>query len=341
LRNNHEFIKRPNEELYKLNFPRVWEDKANQYAGLIIYKVPVPPPKELKRPDPARLQALIMQIPPVTMFQGGKGLGRGQFDFPRGIAADRSGNILVADTNNGRIQKFSPAGVFLSMLGSPGHNSGELKEPNGIAVDSQGNVYVADVGNHRVQKLSPEGQFIAQWRGPAPGFYGPRDIWITPDDFLYVVDQGRSRIVKLDVNGVILATWGSQGAGEGQFDEPTAVAVDNKRDRVYVADPRNRRIQIFDTNGKFVAKWPISEWQPGGWSFQDLAIDSEAERLYLTSPTTDEVLVYDLEGKKIQALKAEPPNNFEGPSAFALSHGKLYVLCAFSDRVRQVDLRGK
>ena len=208
-------------------------------------------------------------------------------------------------------------------------------------MDSKGNVYVADTANHRVQKLSADGRFIAQWRGPALGFYGPRDIWITPDDFVYVVDQGRSRIVKLDANGVVLATWGSQGPGDGQFDEPTAVAVDHKRDRVYVADPHNRRIQIFDTNGKFVAKWPVNEWQPAGWSFQDLLVDPEAERFYLTSPATDEVLVYDLEGKKLQALKAEPPNNLEGASALALSHGKLYVLCAFSDRVRQLELRGK
>jgi len=341
IRRNHEFIKRPNEELYKLNFPKVWEDTANQYAGLVIYKVPFPPPKEFKRPDPSHLQAMLMQIPPVTMFQGGKGVGRGQFDFPRGIAADHSGNILVGDTNNGRIQKFSPAGVFLSMLGSPGYNPGEFKEPNGVAVDTNGNVYVADVGNHRVQKLAPDGRFIAQWSGPALGFYGPRDIWITSDDVVYVVDQGRSRIVKLDANGAVLATWGTQGVGDGQFDEPTAVAVDDKRNRVYVADPRNRRIQIFDTTGKFVAKWPIDEWQPAGWSFQDLAVDPEAERLYLTSPATDEVLVYDLEGNRIQALKLEPPNTLEGASAVALSHGKLYVLCAFSDRVRLLELRGR
>jgi DNA-binding beta-propeller fold protein YncE len=336
-----EFIKRPNEELYSLNFPKVWEDKANQYAGLVIYKVPVPPPKELKRPDPARLRALLMQIPPVTMFQGGKGAGRGQFDFPRGIAVDPSGNVLVSDTNNGRIQKFTAAGLYLNLFGSLGRNAGELREPNGIAVDSKGNIYVADVANHRVQKLSADGRFIAAWSGPAPGFYGPRDVWVTPDDFVYVVDQGRARIVKLDLNGTVQVTWGSFGPGDGQFDEPTAVAVDAKRDRVYVADPHNRRIQVFDTKGKFVAKWPVKEWQPAGWSFQDLAIDPEAERLYATSPATDEVLVYDLAGTRLRTLRAEPPNNFEGASALAIWHGKLYVLCAFSDRVRQVELRGK
>jgi DNA-binding beta-propeller fold protein YncE len=279
-----------------------------------------------------------MQIPPVTMFQGGKGGGRGQFDFPRGMAVDRLGNILVSDTNNGRVQRFAPTGVFLNAFGTIGQNAGQLKEPNGIAVDSKGNIYVADVGNHRVQKLNAGGQFIAQWKGPAPGFYGPRDIWITPDDFVYVVDQGRARIVKLDAKGGVLAEWGSQGPGDVQFDEPTAVAVDNLRDRVYVADPHNRRIQIFDTNGKFITQWPVAEWGPTGWSFQDLFVDPQAERLYATSPATDEVLVYDLEGNRLQALKAEAPNSFEGASHLVVANGKLYVLCTFSDRVRQVNL---
>jgi DNA-binding beta-propeller fold protein YncE len=341
LRHNHEFIKRPNEELYLLNFPKVWEDKSNQYNGLTIYKVPVPPPKELKRPDPSRLLALLMRSPPVTMFQGGKGAGRGQFDFARGIAVDPSGNVLVADTNNSRIQKFTPAGVYLNIIGTPGRNPGEFKEPNGIAVDSSGNIYVADVANHRVQKLTADGHFIAAWNGPALGFYGPRDVWVTPDNFIYVVDQGRARIVKLDVNGNVLAVWGSFGRDDGQFDEPTAVTVDTKRDRVYVADPHNRRIQVFDTTGKFITKWAVNEWQPAGWSFQDLVIDPETERLYATSPTTDEVLVYDLSGTRLRTLKPEPPNNLEGASALALSKGKLYVLCTFADRVRQLDTRDK
>jgi DNA-binding beta-propeller fold protein YncE len=336
-----EFIKRPNEELYSANFPKVWEDKGNQYYGLVIYKVPNPPPRELKQPDPARLQAQVMQIPPVTMFQGGKGIGRGQFDFPRGIAVDRSGNILVSDTNNGRIQKFTPAGVYLNLFGSLGRNPGEFKEPNGIAVDSKGNIYVADVGNHRVQKLTGDGRFIAQWKGPAPGFYGPRDIWITPDDFVYVVDQGRARVVKLDSNGTVLATWGSQGPGDDQFDEPTAVTVDSKRQRVYVADPHHRRIQVFDTNGKFVSKWTVTDWQTTGWSFQDLWFDQQTDKLYAISPTTDEILVFDPLGNKLAALKPKPPYKLEGASALALLKGKVYVLCAFADRVTTIDLPGE
>ena len=117
------------------------------------------------------------------MFQGRKGAGKGEFDSPTGIAVDASGNILVADTNNGRIEKFSPTGAFLSTIGTKGSGQGQLGEPNGIAIDRAGNIYVAEVAsNHRVQKLGPDGRFIAEWKGPEPGFYGPRRIAIGPDD---------------------------------------------------------------------------------------------------------------------------------------------------------------
>ena len=132
---------------------------------------------------------------------------------------------------------------------------------------------MADAGNHRVQKLAPDGKFVAEWKGPEPGFYGPRRIAIGPDDSIYVVDQGHTRIVKFSPDGEVLATWGSKGNGDGQFDDPTSVAVDPATNKVYVADPINKRIQIFDSNGKFLTKWSVPEWgQPQG--FEDLAIDS-------------------------------------------------------------------
>ena len=135
----------------------------------------------------------------------------------------------------------------------------------------------------------------------------------------------------------VLAVWGSAGNGDGQFNDPTSVAVDPSTNKVYVADPRNKRIQVFDQNGKFLTKWSVPEWgEPVG--FEDLAIDSQAGRLYASSTHLDAVLVFDLNGTRLGSLTPKPPDKLEGPSALALTDRKLYVLNMTGNRVSVIDL---
>jgi DNA-binding beta-propeller fold protein YncE len=275
---------------------------------------------------------------PTNTFLSGKGIGRGQFDSPTGIAVDRVGNVLVADTNNGRIEKFSATGTFLGILGAKGTGRGQLRNPNGIAVDRMSNIYVADASNQCVQKLAPDGTFIAEWKGPEPGFYGPRRIAIGPDDSIYVVDQGHNRIAKFSADGGVLATWGNKGNGDGEFNDPTSVAVDAATNKVYIADPINKRIQVFDANGKFVTKWSVPEWgQPVG--FEDLTIDSQRRLLYASSAHISTVFIFDLNGTRIGSLTPKPPDSLVGPSAMALIDRKLYVLDMGRNHVSTIDLQ--
>ena len=266
---------------------------------------------------------------PPTMFEGGKGSGKGQFDSPTAMAVDGNGTVFIADTGNSRIEKFSPTGAFLSTIKIAGNEASEL---SGIAVDHAGNIYVADASKQCVEKLGPDGTLIAKWKGPDPGFYGPRRIAIGRDDSIYVVDQGRTRIVKFSPDGRVQSVWGSKGSGDGQFDDPTSVAVDPQTNKVYVADPRNKRIQLFDSNGKFLTKWLVPEWgQPHG--FEDLAVDSDVGHLYASSANMNTIVVYDLEGKRLGTLAPPAPDRLEGPSAIALAKDRLLVLNTASARV--------
>jgi DNA-binding beta-propeller fold protein YncE len=312
--------------------------KGLVFRNSVIYKIPgsVLPPTPTRQ-DLSKLPVTAREDvskSPVTAFQGGRGNGRGQFDSPRGIAIDGAGNIFVADTNNGRIEKFSPSGVFITSIGTSGKGHGQFGEPNGLAVDRFGNIYVAEASNHRVQKFAPDGTFIAEW---APGLYGPRRIATGPEDSIYVVDQGRTRIVKFSPDGRVLMAWGSGGNGDGQFGDHTSVAVDPISNKVYVADPRNSRIEIFDSNGKFLTKWSVPEWaQPYG--FEDLAIDSQRGRLYASSAHINTILVFDLQGNRTGTLTPSPPDKLDGPSALALATDKLFVLNTDSARVSVIPL---
>jgi DNA-binding beta-propeller fold protein YncE len=208
-------------------------------------------------------------------------------------------------------------------------------------VDKSGFIYVADAANQNLQKFAQNGTPIAQWKGPQPGFYGPRDVAIGPENSIYIVDQGRTRIVRFRSDGSILQVWGSPGKGDGQFSDPSSVAVDEHNNRIYVADPGNQRIQVFDLDGKFMMKWLVEEWQPSSWAVQHLAIDQQTGYVYASSFTTSEVLVFDLTGKKLRRLQPKAPEKLDGVSAIALFNGKLYVLDTLANRVSVIDLQGQ
>jgi sugar lactone lactonase YvrE len=261
-------------------------------------------------------------------FEGGRGSREGEFDSPTAIAVDPNGNILVADTGNGRIEKFSPDGSFVARIKG-------FEAPSGIAIDRAGNIYVAEIGSkHCVQKLGPDGSFIAAW---APGLYGPRNIAVGPEGSIYVVDSGRNRIVKFSPDGQVLASWGNEGSGDGQFRGVSSVAVDPGGNRVYVADSINGRIQVFDSSGKFLSKWSVPEWGKAV-GYEDLAIDSQTRRLYASSAHVNAVFVFDLNGTRLGSLTPKAPDRLDGPSALALFDRKLYVLNMTSNRISVIDL---
>jgi DNA-binding beta-propeller fold protein YncE len=313
----------------EINYEREPLVKGLVLRSSVIYKIPDSFAPGLVREGSSKL--------PVTAFVGGKGNGRCQFDNPRGLAVDSGGNIFVADTNNARIQKFSPNGTFVISIGTKGKGPGQLGAPNGIAISRAGKLYVADVGNHRVQKLAPDGRLIAEW---SPALYGPQRIAIGPNDSIYVADQGHARIVKLNLDGEVVANWGGGGTGDGQFRDPTSVAVDPTTNKVYVADPINSRIQVFDSNGKFLTKWSIPEWGQA-IGFEDLAVDPDRGRLYASSAYMRTILIFDLQGNRVGTVTPALPDKLEAPSALALAKDKLFVLNTASARVSVIVLQNR
>jgi sugar lactone lactonase YvrE len=190
-----------------------------------------------------------------------------QFKQPNGVAVDGAGNVYVADSNNNRIRKITPAGDVTTLAGDgtssfadgPGATA-RFYVPKSVAVDGAGNVYVADSNNHRIRKIAPGGTVSTfagdgtsgHIDGPGTGarFYIPEGVAVDGAGNLYVADTYNNRIRKIVIaTGVVTTLAGDSTAGDGDgpgtaahFNHPFGVAADGAGN-LYEADYGNHRIR--------------------------------------------------------------------------------------------------
>ncbi len=94
---------------------------------------------------------------------GGPALGAAM-NGPKFIAIDRDGSVLIADTENHQVRRYTPGAETMTLVLGSGTAGAkfdadplevELKRPHGVTVHPKsGDIYVADSDNGRVLKLS-------------------------------------------------------------------------------------------------------------------------------------------------------------------------------------------
>ena len=180
---------------------------------------------------------------------------------PSGLAIDRDGNLLVADSHYHQILIYSSQGKLLRFFGGEekdGPLVGEFGYIGDVAVDSAGNYYIAESHqNERITKVSPDLKILARWggRGPGPGqFSRVRALDFDRQDRLYVADACNHRIQVFDVEGRLLKIIGAPGRDLGQLDYPFDVAVAPDQ-TIYVCEYGNHRVQHFDGQGHSLGVW--------------------------------------------------------------------------------------
>ena len=185
---------------------------------------------------------------------GANGSANGQFFNPEGIAVDPiAGTVWVADSGNNRTQSFTPAGVYQSQFGSFGAPPGQFWNPVGIAVNNTGFVYVGDSFNSRTQVYTTGGVNVTFFTSGAFPNWG-----VATNSTGYVYEtlplSSTTTIELTDPSGAAGSALGPFGAGPGQFNNPTGIAV-NASGYLYVADTNNNRIEILDPSGNFLGQW--------------------------------------------------------------------------------------
>ena len=199
-------------------------------------------------------------------------------NFVHSAAPLGDGSLLLADTQNNRIRKISPAGTITTVAGtgSAGFTgdggpatSARINNPRGVVGLADGGFLIPDTNNHRVRRVWPDGTITTVAGTGVQGFSGdggpataaqlsaPFGVAPTADGGFLVVDVGNQRIRKVSAAGTITTVAGTGVAGyAGDGGPATAALINNPHNLVVqpdgsflIADASNERVRLVAVDG--------------------------------------------------------------------------------------------
>jgi sugar lactone lactonase YvrE len=185
-------------------------------------------------------------------FSGDGGLAASaQLNGPTGVAVDSAGNLFIADQQNHRIRKVTPAGIISTVAG----DGNTWAFPFGVAVDAAGNLFIANSFN--VLKATPNGILNPVTRRETSGsrlnasafVISPAGVAVDAAGNLFIASGVIDCIQKMTPDGIISIIAGCVMSSE--ISKPivtTGVAIDSAGN-VFFADLDHDRIQKITSNG--------------------------------------------------------------------------------------------
>ena len=266
----------------------------------------------------------------------GTSRGREQFVRPFGIAVDEIGNLCLTDTGANVVWYFDRAQGRAARWDQIDHV--RFVQPVAVA-KAGGIIYVADAGLRQVVAFDEAGRLRFRLTDQ---FDRPVGLAMAGGQ-LYVVDSAAHGVFVFDPNGRKLGKFGQRGAGPGEFNFPTHVAVDGLG-RVYVTDAMNARVQVFAADGRFLHG--IGSLGDGSGHFsrpKGVAVDRLGQ-VYVADALFDNIQIFDPEGNFLLDLGSSGSaiGEFWLPSGIAVSHDdRIFIADTSNGRVQVLRYLGE
>ncbi len=183
---------------------------------------------------------------------GSEGSADDELMSPHGIAADKEGRVIVADTGNSRVVVLRRDGARLRPAGTI---EGGLEEPWGVALGSDGRIWVTDRGRGLLLCYENPGDAVPSTlaldspRGVA-AYGGGRWDFYREDEFQAVVTGDGSSLAVVR-GGEVSATVTTESCGGSFFNYPVIDYFGN----VLVSDSIACRIHKFDRNLNYICSF--------------------------------------------------------------------------------------
>ena len=208
----------------------------------------------------------------------------GELHEPTSVVVTEDNHILVADSQNRRLQLFTFTGTPVGAVVSS--DELKLKYPYDMCIDKRGLIYVTDPFSNCINVLTPELSLSHKFGSETTSkFKAPLGITVDSENMLYVCDSDTSRVLKLSQFGRLLTEYSCD-----HLRHPVRVAVDSNG-VVYVTYSYNPEIAMYTNDGQYIGRFGgdskivQSFKRPRG-----LTIDSE--HIYICDSIHNELFIF-------------------------------------------------
>jgi sugar lactone lactonase YvrE len=256
---------------------------------------------------------------------------------PLAVARNRKGLLVVTDPSFPTVHFFDLARRDYHWLEDD--ESAVLAAPVGVAVDDLGNTYVTDSIRRRIFVFDDQRRLVGEIGEGV--LERPTGIALGPSqELLYVVDTVACELFVFDTSGRLVRRFGSRGAGPGQLNAPTYVAV-SPDGSVAISDSLNFRVQEFTSSGTLLRSFGRAGNSTGDFARPKGVAYDRGGRLYVADGGFDNVQVFGPEGKLLLVFG----NSGHGAGQFNLPVGlfidssqTIWIADSYNSRVQAFRL---
>lgn len=286
-------------------------------------------------------QLLLLIAAVAVLLPGGTGLA----DPPGGKqkAADSTPNLvwplppdeprirfLRMYTHNFEIETLKKRSWMDRLIGKPDPNVVEIFEkPAGVAADSQGRILIASLQRSTVFILDKKKKEIVHFQGDRGiRLVNPLGLAVDREDNIFVSDPILRMVLKFSPEGQLLAAVGNDAG----LKNPTYIALDEPRRRLFVVDSRLHQVLVFDLDTlKLITR--VGKRGEGDGEFNyPVGVGVNHEGFFAVTDTGScSVQIFSPDFKFVRRFgrQGTSPGNFVRPKGVAFdSEGHIYVVDA-------------
>lgn len=203
---------------------------------------------------------------------GERGGEPGRFWYPRGIcitANQGKEELLVCDSWNHRIQRFSLGGELLGHFGAIGEGDNDFNEPVVVLPAGDGELWILDRGNHRIKRVTLTGKILA------------------------CIGEQMTIIQEEAANNPLTAfgaAFGPTTPTRRGLSYPLSMTLGHNGELI-VADSNNRRLHIFDRQGETKQIIPLDSGVAPPYFFPATVVWSGAGNILVSDITGTSLLI--------------------------------------------------